>query len=55
MDDSYVVLKKYKDVFAEGLGTMKHFEAKLRVCLLEATFLFHRPHPILFAVKDAVD
>ena len=26
-----VLLKKYKEVFAEGLGTMRHFQAKLKV------------------------
>ena len=49
-----VLLKKYNDVFAEGLGTMKHFQATLRVCP-GTTPVFHRPRPIPFAVKDAVD
>ena len=26
-----VLLKKYKEVFPEGLGTMRHFQAKLKV------------------------
>ena len=49
-----VLLKKYNDVFAEGLGTMKHFQATLRV-RPGTTPVFHRPRPIPFAVKDAVD
>ena len=49
-----VLLKKYKEVFAEGLGTMRHFQAKLKVCSGMIS-VFHRPRPILFAVKDAVD
>ena len=49
-----VLLKKYKEVFAEGLGTMRHFQAKLKVCP-GMTPVFYRPRPIPFAVKDAVD
>ena len=49
-----VLLKKYKEVFAEGLGTMRHYQAKLKV-RPGTTPVFHRPRPIPFAVKDAVD
>ena len=51
-----VLLKKHKDIFAEGLGTMKLFQVTLKVHL-GMTPVFHRPHPmcIPFAVKDAVD
>ena len=33
---------------------MRHFQAKLKVCP-ETTPVFHRPWPILFTIKDAVD
>ena len=49
-----VLLKKYKEVFAECLGTTRHFQAKLKV-RPGMTPEFHRPRPIPFAVKDAVD
>ena len=49
-----VLLKKYKDVFAEGLGTMKHFQTTLKVHP-GTTPVFDRPCPIPFAVKDAAD
>jgi len=49
-----VLLKRYSDVFAEGLGTMKQFQAKLRV-RPGTNPVFHRPHPVPFAVKDAID
>ena len=48
------MLKKYKKVFANGLGTMRHFHAKLKV-QKGTTPVFHRLWPIPFAVKDAVD
>ena len=48
------LLKKYEDIFAEGLGIMKHFQATLKV-RPGTTPVFHRPRPIPFAVKDAVD
>ena len=40
-------------MFAEGLETMKLFQAKLRVHL--GMSVFHRPRPIPFAVKDIID
>ena len=49
-----VLLKKYKEVFAEGLGTMRHFQAKLKV-FPGTRPVFHRPWTIPFADKDAVD
>ena len=49
-----VLLKKYKEMFAEDLGTIRYFQAKLKVCP-GTTPVFHRPQPIPFAVKDAVD
>ena len=49
-----VLLKRYKDVFIESLGTMKHFQAKLRV-RPGTTLVFHRSCPVPFAVKDAID
>ena len=49
-----VLLKRYKDVFAEGLGTMKHFQAKLWV-RSGTNPVFHRPRPVPFAVKDTIE
>ena len=49
-----VLLKRYKEVFTEGLGTMKHFQAKLRVRPV-TTPVLHRPRPVPFAVKDAIE
>ena len=49
-----VLLKRYEDVFAEGLGTMRHFQAKLRV-RSGTKPVFHRPHPVPFAVKDVIE
>ena len=49
-----VLLRRYKEVFTLGLGTMKHFEAKLQV-RSESTPVFHRPHLVPFAVKDAIE
>ena len=45
-----VLLKSTKT----SLGTMKHFQATLKV-RLGMTPVFHRPRSILFAVKDDVD
>ena len=33
---------------------MKHFQAKLQV-RPESIPVFHRPHPVPFAVKDAIE
>ena len=49
-----VLLKKYNNILAEGLGTMKHFQATLKV-RPGTTPVFHRLRPIPFAIKDAVD
>ena len=49
-----VLLKKYKEVFAESLGTMRHFQAKLKV-RLGTTPVFHRSQSILLAVKGIID
>ena len=49
-----VLLRRYKEVFTPGLGTMKHFEAKLQV-RPESIPVFHRPRPVPFAVKDAIE
>ena len=49
-----VLLKRYKEVFIESLGTMKHFQAKLWV-RPGTTLVFYRPRPVPFAVKGAID
>ena len=47
-----VLLKRYKYVFIDSLGTMKHFQAKLQV-RPGTTPVFHKLRPVPFAVKDA--
>ena len=45
---------KYKEVFAEGLGTMKKFKAHLRV-KSEAKPVFHRPRAVPYAIKEIIE
>ena len=46
-----VLLKRYKEVFTPGLGTMKHFQSKLQV-QPESIPVFHKPRPVPLAVKE---
>ena len=47
------LLKEYNDVFQDGLGLMRHFEARLHV--KEGTVpVFHRPRPVPFAIREAL-
>ena len=45
---------KYKEVFAEGLGTMKKFKAYLRV-KSEAKLVFHRPRAVPYVIKEIIE
>ena len=45
---------KYKQVFAEGLGTMKKFKAHLRV-KDDAKPVFHRPRAVPYAIKEIIE
>ncbi len=47
------LLKKYKSVFQQGLGTMHHFKARLRV-KTEANPIFRRPRSVLFAIREDI-
>ena len=44
-------LDKYKEIFGEQLGSMKHFKAKLSV-KPDAKPNFFKPHPVPFAIKE---
>ena len=46
--------KKYKDVFAPGLGTLKNFKAHITV-KQGARPVFHRPRAVPFALKEAIE
>ena len=48
--------KRYKEVFTEGLGSWNNekFQAKPQV-RPGTTPVFHRPQPVTFAVKDAIE
>ena len=46
--------KKYKDVFAPGLGTLKNFKAHITI-KQGARPVFHRPRSIPFALKQAIE
>ena len=48
------LLDKYSEVFTEELGTIKPFQAKL-VVDPKATPRFHRPRPVPYALKKAVE
>ena len=45
---------KYNEVFAEGLGTMKKFQAHLRV-KSDAKPVFHRPRSVPYAIKEIIE
>ena len=45
---------KYKEVFAEGLGTMKKFQVHLRVKNY-AKPVFHRPRSVPYAIKEIIE
>ena len=45
---------KYKQVFAEGLGTMKKFTASLRV-KSGVNPVFHRPRSVPYAIKESIE
>ena len=47
------LLKKYDSVFKDGLGTMHHFKANLRV-KAGTQPVFHRPRPTPFAIRDDI-
>lgn len=47
------MMDKHKEIFAEELGTIRKFQAKLRV-KDGATPRFHRPRPVPFALKEVV-
>ena len=54
-DDSLpTILEKFKDVFAEGLGTVKSVQAKLSVDE-SARPKFCKPRPVPLAMKAAVE
>lgn len=46
--------KKYKDMFASNLGTIQHLHAHLKV-KEGAKPVFHRPRPVPFAIKGAIE
>ena len=46
--------KKYEDVFSSDLGSMRHFQARLQV-KEGAIPVFHRPRPVPFAIKRAIE
>ena len=46
--------QEFPDVFSDGLGTVKHFRAKLSVAP-DATPRFYRPRPVPYALKDGVE
>ena len=48
------LLGKYSDVFKDELGTMNSIRAELRV-KDNATPRFHRPRPVPFALKEAIE
>ena len=48
------LLQKYGDVFKDELGTMNSIRAELRV-KADASPRFHRPRPVPFALKEAVE
>ena len=45
---------KYKSVFGEGLGTIKEFEARIKV-KPDANPKFHKARPVPYALKGAVE
>ena len=45
---------KYKQVFADGLGTMKKFKAHLHV-KSDAKPVFHRPRAVPYAIRDVIE
>ena len=48
------VLTKYGEVFADELGTMQHFQAKVTVAK-DASPKFHRARPVPYALKSKVE
>ena len=46
--------KKYKDVFASGLGILKNFRAHITV-KQGARPIFHRPRSVPFALKEPIE
>ena len=47
------ILSVHTEVFKDGLGTLKSFEASLHV-KPEAQLKFHKPRPVPFSLKEAV-
>ena len=45
---------KYKQVFAEGLGTMKKFKVHLHV-KSDSKPVFHRPRAVPYAIRDVIE
>lgn len=48
------LVNKYGELFKDGLGTMKKIKAELRM-KKDATPRFHRPRPVPFALREAVE
>ena len=49
-----MLLECYADVFADGLSSIQHFQAKLHV-KDNTCPVFHRPRPVPFAIKGALE
>ena len=47
------LLTSYSEVFENKLGSIRHFEAKLRV-KERATAKFHKPRNVSFAMKEKI-
>jgi hypothetical protein len=48
------ILNEYKDLFEPGLGKLKNFKAHIYV-KPDAQFTIHKPRPIAFGLRNAVD
>ena len=48
------LIRRYSDLFRNDLGKMRHFKATLKL-LPDVQPKFHRPRPVPFALKEAVE
>ena len=48
------LIQRYSDLFRNDLGKMRHFKATLKL-LPDVQPKFHRPRPVPFALKEAVE